>query len=452
MNKSFKTLWQQHLFRDNGFSPTSRLPGLILTISVPLSLGSLLGFGWMPFFTANILILLISLFDLWLLPSRKQFTCRRIISGEIEREHPFQVVLQLSNRSTKRISFHVIDNLPESFGNPFPLSDEIPAGETITLTYSSQAAARGDYTIDKAYFRYHSGLGLWQKQVIFPVKSAVRVIPDMTKVRGHLTTAQKFLTDQGLKAKHRRIGSGEFSQIRSYVPGDDPRKINWRQTAKLQELMTNVYEPEHGKYLTLMLDCGRTMGVELAQGNRLEQAMEAVLSVAAVALQLGDYVSVLAFSNQIKAYVPPGKTLAHLRTILQTVYNLKVDPAESDYARAFLHLETVQKRQGLMLLFSDLEPFLFAANPPVYLQRVSRKHQFLLLSIADPMLNKLLKTKSGDIHRAMLKSAAQREILHKQQSIQRWGRTGIQILEVPEEHLAAQAVSHYIDVLNRGIL
>lgn len=43
--------------------------------------------------------------------------------------------------------------------------------------------------------------------------------------------------------------------------------INWRQTAKLQEVMTNEYEPEHGKYITILIDCGRMMGAELKKAT-----------------------------------------------------------------------------------------------------------------------------------------------------------------------------------------
>jgi len=448
----FRTLWPQHLFRDKGILPTPLLLWLSLGLTIPGALAAWLGLGWLPFWGLNTLLFLASMLDLWLLPRRQRFTCSRSISAEVERGLPFQTVLQLSNHSRSSLRFQLIDNLPETFASPFPLQGELPGSQTLELPYPSQAAVRGDYLLDKVFFRYRSGLSLWKKQITFSIINQVKVIPDMSKVRGYLATAQKQLLDEGRKVLHQQVGSGEFAQIRAYVPGDDPRKINWRQTAKLSELMTNVYEPEHGKYVTLLLDCGRTMGVEVSQGNRLERAVEAALCVAAIALRQGDYVSVLAFSNTIKAYVPPGKSMAHLRTILQAVYNLSFDAAESDYNKAFLHLETVQKRQSFLLLFSDLDSFLYEATPPFYLQRVSRRYRFLLLGIADPMTAGLVRTLSKDTKQAMVKTIAQKEVLHKQQAMKRWGRQNVQLLEVPEEQLATAAVSHYITLINRGTL
>jgi uncharacterized protein (DUF58 family) len=450
--KLFKTWWQQHRFLDKGVLPTPKLLWLFLALVIPSTLAAVWNYGWIVFFSLNSMLILTSLVELWYLPRRNQFSCTRLIAAEIERGQPFEAALQLTNNSGSTTFFRLIDNLPESFANPFPLQGEINGGQTLEIPYPSQASVRGDYLLDKVYFRYQSSFRLWEKQMVFPVKTEVRVIPDMSQVRGYLATAQKYLLNQGVKVKHHRIGSGEFAQIRAYVPGDDPRKINWRQTAKLLEVMTNVYEPEHGKYITLLIDCGRTMGVELTEGNRLERAFEAALTVAAVALQQGDYVSVLAFSNQIKAYIPPGKTMSHLRTILQGIYNLQFDSVEADYAGAFLHLETVQKRQSLLLMFSDLDPFIFAGTPPFYLQRMSRKNHFLLLGISNPMTTKWLKIEPVDTRLAMIKSTAQREVLYKNHSIRRLGKMNIQMLEVPEEQLATEAVSHYIEIINRGIL
>src|SRR5690625_1701129 len=163
-----------------------------------------------------------------------------------------------------------------------------------------------------------SSLGLWAKQLTVPARKNVKVIPDLTEVRAYLQDAQRFLVHEGSKVKRDQVGTGEFASIRSYVIGDDPRLINWHQTAKLQEVMTNVYEPEQGKHITILIDCGRMMGVELKEGNRLERSLEAALTVAAAALQRGDYVAVLAFSKEVHTYIPPNKGIEHLQTILRS--------------------------------------------------------------------------------------------------------------------------------------
>ena len=178
---------------------------------------------------------------------------------------------------------------------------------------------------------------------------------------------RRFLLYEGLKIRRQQRGAGDFAQIRNYVVGDDPRKINWRQTAKLQEVMTNEYEPEHGKYITILIDCGRMMGAELTKGNRLEKVVRSSANSDSSGLQKGDYVSVLAFSKEVKVFVPPAKGMAHLQTILQAIYNLKVDAAESNYAAVLSYLETMQKKRSLLLLFSDVRTFLHEESALAYL-------------------------------------------------------------------------------------
>lgn len=395
---------------------------------------------------------MISLFDVWVLPRRRQILCQRFVDQEVERGMPFQVRLLLKNQSANAIRFRFIDDLPSSFSRSFPLNGEIDGKESREFFYESTAFIRGDYQLELLYFRYQSPLGLWEKQMSFQFENKISVIPDMSEARGHLASLQQLLIHEGTKIRKNRIGGGEFAQIRSYVVGDDPRKINWRQTGKLAEVMTNVYEPEHGKYITILIDCGRTMGVELTRVNRLERSMEAALTMASVALQQGDYVSVLLFSNEIKAFIPAGKGMAHLQRIIQSIYHIQADTYESNYLKALDYLERVQKRRSFILMFSGLDPFLFEQTSLFSLQRIRRKHLLLILGITDPSVNKWIREEPVDTRTTMIKSIAQREVLSKKKEMKRWSRMGLEMIEVPEERLATKAVTSYIEIINKGLL
>ncbi len=452
VTKSFKTWWHRFLFRDRGVLPTPRFIWLFLLMSIPISIASFWNKGWIAFFLLNSILFLASIFDLSILPRRSQLTATRLLADEVERDEIFLVNLSITNTSAFSITFRLIDDLPISFVRPFPMNGSLNDGETTTVSYYSKAEIRGDYSLEKIHFRYQSVLGLWEKQTAFCPYHKLRVIPNMKQVKAYLTAPQQLLQHEGVKVKRAGIGNGEFAQIRPYVVGDDPRKINWHQTAKLTELMTNVYDPEHGKHITLLIDCGRIMGVELTEGNRLEKSFEAALTVAAAALQQGDYVSVMAFSNQVKTYIPPGKGLTHLKTIIRGIYNLHSDPIESNYAVAFNHLETVQKRRSFILLFSDLDSFLFEEHSLHYMEQLRRRHYFLLLGITNPMVSQWIQAEANDTRLSMIKSIAQRETMRRKREIRRLGHMGLSMVEVPEEQLAAEALNRYFEIINRGVL
>lgn len=452
MTKSFKTLWERFLFRDRGVLPAPRLLVAFGVLSLGLFIFSFGQLSWLFILCSNVLLLALSFIDFLWMPKKKELTFQRDISDELERDEEVNVKVTIENRSSHMITYHLVDALPRSFVRDFPMEGEVPGESKQTAAYKTQAPVRGHYTIPKLYVRYRSKLGLWERQFSPEVHDQVSVIPDMSEARHVLHNAQQFLLYEGNHVKKRQIGSGEFAQIRSYVVGDDLRKINWRQSAKLQELMTNEYEPEHGKYISIVVDCGRMMGVELEESNRLERSLEAALTVAAAALQKGDYVSFFAFSKNVKAYVPPNKGMSHLKKIINEVYNIQVDPYESNYAEMLQYLETVQKKRSFILLFSDVSTFLYEEAPLFYLQRLRRKHVFLMLGIEDHMTEAWTKTEPIDSKKAMIKSMAQKQVMEKKREMVKWEKQGLQMIETPEENLATSAVSRYMDLMNRGLL
>jgi uncharacterized protein (DUF58 family) len=452
LTKSLKSLWARFLFQDRGILPTYRLLLFYLLISLLLITGLGIGLSWAEIITIDIVLLLLSLTDLFLSPRKKEFVITRTIAPEIERGIVTDVAVEVMNRSQRTFSYRLFDGLPQSFDRPFPLKGTIQSLATGKIVYPTIAETRGKYEIRKLYFRYRSMLGLWEKQTTVELTETVKVIPDLTVTKQYLENAQQFLQYEGLKIRRNRSGVGDFAKIRNYVVGDDPRKINWRQTAKLREVMTNEYEPEHGKYITILIDCGRMMGAELKKGNRLEKVLEAAMLVAAAALRKGDYVSVLAFSKEIKVYVPAAKGIAHLQTILQAIYDLKVDPAESNYGAVLQYLESVQKKRSLLLLFSDVSTFLHEESALAYLKRLRQRHLFLMIGIEDEVLMKRVQDDPADVQKAMLKSIAQQQLLFKKREKQKWEKQGLQMIEAREEKLAISSVSHYIEIMNQNVL
>lgn len=452
MTRSLKSLWGRFLFRDKGIVPTRRLLLVFALLSATLLTATLWHLPWSFVLFANILVLLFSLVDLIFSPNKNQLLVKRSYPTEMERGINYEVPITIQNASSFDVQFRIIDGLPQSFERPFPLNGKVGKEATVTVVYQTKAPVRGDYQFNKMYIRYRSTLGFWEKQLSLSLKESIKVIPDMTQTKQFLDDAQKFLNYEGIKIRKYKSGVGEFSKIRSYVVGDDPRKINWRQTAKLQEVMTNEYEPEHGKHITILIDCGRMMGAELKNGNRLEKSIEAALTVTAAALQKGDYVAVLAFSKKVKVYIPPAKGMAHLQTILQGVYHLEVDAAESNYGEILNYLQLVQKKRSLILLFSDIQTFLHEESALVYLKRLRQRHLFLMIGVEDDMLVSRSKEAVVNAQQTMVKSIAQQQLLIKKDGKAKWEKQGLLMVEAKEEKLATTAVSYYIDMINRGLL
>ncbi|MDX8046388.1 DUF58 domain-containing protein [Gracilibacillus sp. S3-1-1] len=450
--KRFKSLWDRLLFRDKGIVPTKKLLSFYALFLLAIFILSLWQFSWLFLLIATLLIVSVLVIDAFLLPNKANIEVKRAMEKEIERYEKQKVVIHIQNHMSAPFIVRLKDELPASFSTTFPSNIDVPSNGKVEIPYEMLPELRGNYTIDRLFLRFQTKWGLWEKQITYSIPNEVKVIPNLSETKRYLASAQNYLLTEGIKIRKMKSGVGEFSKVRGYVVGDDPRKINWRQSAKLQEMMTNEYEPEHGKNITILLDCGRMMGVELEEGNRLEKSIEAAITLAAAALQNGDNVSVIAFSKEIKRVIPNGKGLDHLNTILQGVYDLQIDAQESNYALALQHAQSIQRKRSMILLFSDVQTFANEDYQLAYLKKLRKKHLFVTLGIQDLLLQEQIKIKPKNVLTTMEKGLAQKQYLNQKQVMNKWEKHGLPMLEAPAERLAVTSVSHYIDTLNRGLI
>lgn len=94
----------------------------------------------------------------------------------------------------------------------------------------------------------------------------------------------------------RRVGAGEtFWQFRHWAPGDSRRDIDWKQTAKRDDVYIRQHEWEAAQQLWLWRDSSASMGFSSARGLPTKQHMADVLLLALgiVALEGGEQVGLI---------------------------------------------------------------------------------------------------------------------------------------------------------------
>ena len=437
--------------QDRFVLPTSRLL-ILIVIGLPLVMGGfVLGWGYRAFWIYNGLLLIASVVDWITMPRKKDFSIRRILPQQSDIGHVFEVEIEIEQQTGRKVPYELTDDLPLSFDESGRLRGVWAHGRS-KVVYMTRARERGKYTFSWLYARWQGRLGLWSRQSRFACEQTIKIYPDLTAVRGYLASLQESLIVDGKKILRRARSGSEFHAIRDYVPDDDPRTINWSASARTRRLMTNQYRPEQGKVVTIVLDCGRLMGVELDNRTRLDISLEAAMTLAAVALKQGDQVALMAYSHEIKLYIPPGRGLAHLRTLVEATYDLKSDFVESDPAKALTYLHRQQKRRSMIALFSDMENYLIEDQLSGYLWRMRRSHLLLLLSLADPLLAGWSQTEVRNSRLAYQKALAQRFRLDRKAFQQKMTGAGIQVLDVPSDQLTLSVVNTYLEIKSREAL
>ncbi|NRS15950.1 DUF58 domain-containing protein [Brevibacillus sp. HB1.4B] len=456
MTTSSKRRWRLFQFLADFLADRFVLPSKGLLVAVflgtPIAIvGFLLEIGYSTFFLYNGLLLIASILDWVTIPKRRDLSIQRILPEQTDIGQSFSIELELANRSGQSVAYSIVDDLPLSFEEAGPITGVMERPLT-NLSFETRGKERGEYVFRWLYMRWHGRLGLWYRQSRFACEQTIKVYPDLSAVRGYLASLQESLIVDGKKIMRRAKAGTEFHAIRDYVPDDDPRMINWSASARSRRLMTNQYRPEHGKVITILIDCGRLMGVELDNQTRLDRSLESALTLAAVALRQGDQVALLAYSHEIKTYIPPGRGLRHLHTLLEATYNLTSDFVEADPAKALEFLNRQQKRRSLVVLFSDMENYLVEDQLSNYLWRMRRSHLILLLSLADPLLHEWSHIATSNSSLAFTKAVAQRFQLDRRAFQQKMIGAGIQVLDVPADQLTLTVINTYLDIKSREAL
>ncbi len=102
---------------------------------------------------------------------------------------------------------------------------------------------------------------------------------------------------------------GEYRGLREYRPGDDPRDIHWRSTARRGQPVVREYDVDAGEAVWICLD------TNAPPGDRAEAAIETAASLAAQALEAGRRFALQTPSRSVE----PGSGHGHLVRVLDAL-------------------------------------------------------------------------------------------------------------------------------------
>jgi uncharacterized protein (DUF58 family) len=146
--------------------------------------------------------------------------------------------------------------------------------------------------------------------------------------------------------------SVEFVQHREYVPGDDPRHIDWKSYGRSERYTIKQFEQETNFLGHILLDASRSMLYGDGETNKLEYAKLLAASLAYLIIHQRDSASLAVFDAAWRAQLPPSSQPGHVQTICRTLES--TEPREKTSIGPLLHqLADKIRRRGLVFLISD---------------------------------------------------------------------------------------------------
>ncbi|HIP27398.1 MAG TPA: DUF58 domain-containing protein, partial [Flavobacteriaceae bacterium] len=221
----------------------------------------------LPIFFEVTKVLLLSLFvltflDILILFMAKQgVKAKRVLPEKFSNGDQNPIEIHLKNYYTFLIQTKIIDEIPNQFQKrDFLLEQAIKGSSNKSFKYELRPTERGEYWFGNLIVYVQSPLQLISRRFNFEAKeNMIATYPSFMQLKKFDLMALAYRNEYGIK-KIRKIGQTmEFEQIKEYVLGDDIRNINWKATAKKNQLMINQYQDEKSQPIYSIIDKGRVM-------------------------------------------------------------------------------------------------------------------------------------------------------------------------------------------------
>jgi uncharacterized protein (DUF58 family) len=406
---------------------------------------------------ADLLWVLALLVDAWRIGAidLASFPVRREAPAAFSVGRPMPVLYRWQNPLGRGLDLRVREAVPaplESLGEP-ERRLRLPAAGTLVEELLHAPVRRGKASGGRLEIRVAGPLGLVWRQgrrmipwdvVVYPSlrSAALRALPGQAQRR----------REAGFRGV-RRIGEGRvFESLREWVPGEEPRSIDWKATARRGKLMARQYEDERRQHVMIVLDAGRLLTAEIEGRARLEPAIDAALELAHAAVAHDDNVGLLVFADQVLAYLPPARGRRALRGVLDALAGVEGRLVEPDYPAAFAYLAARIRKRAFTVLLTDVidrtasEAFVTQAGS------LRPRHLPLAVTLRDPGLARLATSRPADLAAAFERAAAEELLQAREEALGALRSGGVLVLDVAPEGAARAVVEQYERLKRRAAI
>lgn len=206
---------------------------------------------------------------------------RRVQPSTVQAGDAARVDLLISNTGLHRSPvLQLWEPVGSGRGATMNLAPLRPRERSVTA-YRLPTATRGVVTVGPMRARRRDVLGLVSRSFVLPGSAELLVMPRHQPVRFVGAGSSGRLGDHLRLRAHGQSGS-EFHSLRSYVVGDDLRRISWKASARSEDLIVKETALEGLRRCTVVVDLDRAAWQRAAPGDDGPgDAFERAVSVAA---------------------------------------------------------------------------------------------------------------------------------------------------------------------------
>ncbi|MGV8977970.1 MAG: DUF58 domain-containing protein [Cellulomonas sp.] len=376
----------------------------------------------------------------------------RTLPGSVRLTQEATSTVTLTNVGSRRLRATVRDAWQPSAGPGLNRHQvDVPPGDGVRLVTSLVPTRRGDRHADRVTIRTVGPLGLAGRQVSLDVPGTLRVLPEFAS-RRHLPSRLARLRELDGRAAVQLRGAGtEFDSLREYVIGDDVRSIDWRATARRNDVVVRTWRPERDRRVLIVLDTSRTSAARVLDAPRLDASIEAALLLAALASRAGDRVELVAFDRRVRARVAGVSGPRLMPAIADALAGVEPTLVETDWPGAVEVVRARLTQRSLVVLLTTLEPAAVEQGLLGVVGQLTERHRVVLASVRDPEVE-ALRTGRRDAAEVFDAAAAERAGLERAAVGARLRQRGVEIVDALPDDLAPRLADTYLALKAAGRL
>ncbi len=345
-------------------------------------------------------LLAFALLDLW-----RSLRCWQRAGIAIERRLPAafaigavtELKLDLVNPGMLAWQVQVFDELDPLFDFVgLPRSVSLAAQSRSTLRFQVTARQRGMAVLGYTQVLWRSRAGAFEVRERMGQAHALRVYPNFAALARYAwLSGDRRLAQIGIKSFVQRGQGTDFRQLAEYQRGDPLRHLDAKASLRQRRPVVREYQDERDQCVMFLLDCGRRMRADeqLAQagvGSHFDDALDALMLLAYVALSEGDEVGAMTFGcdDANRRDCAPRKGMGTLNVLMNKMHDLQPGVHHSDHLAAAQDLSRRLRRRSLVIVLTNFRDEDSPELQPA-LRLLRRRHLVLLASLRETALGRV---------------------------------------------------------------
>lgn len=385
----------------------------------------------------------------------KQVAAKRELPAVAGRGMEFKLRLAVHNGNGRRWTGFVRDVLPAAANPPVCIEPiALEPGKSAEIEKKLQIHTRGRHRFGPIWVRLNGPCGMLEGQQRIEAGNEIKIMPEGLVSREALSqnsASERIMLDKLTRSRLRGQGT-EFESLDEFRQGDEPRRIDWRASARHRRLIMRRYQLEQHRDMMIVLDCGRLMAADVGGASKLDCAVDAALMLCRVALAKGDRCGIGLYDDRVIGYMPPVMGARAWPVLTEALFDIQPRWKESAFSTIFAELQMRQRKRALVIVIGDMLDTETTTKMRAALAAMAQRHVVLFVALRTPLLSKLLREPIATDMNIAQGAVAARLLREREKTLHSLNRGGIHVLDVEPSKLTVPLINRYVELRERNLV